>query len=228
MQRYLNDNGWSQIKLPARHGELGFRTATDLALPALMSSRAASNSFVNDILHQTTNPLEDNEEVRAWLDRNLDLPSVCRKQENWDDIQCSSAIVTLVPLRNQHCLACFKADSRPESGAWMNCILINRVGTYIDNDTLRIGVSLRVGLSVCIPHRCKCGVTVDAFGTHPLSCRLSARRIRRHSAINDVVHRGLSSAGILYVLEPSGLDRGDRKRPDGITVHSYSRPCCLI
>ena len=30
------------------------------------------------------------------------------------------------------------------------------------------------------------------------------------------------------VLEPSGLDSGDEKRPDGITVYPYSRGRCLI
>ena len=97
-----------------------------------------------------------------------------------------------------------------------------KVGNFIDNDTLRIGVAFRVGLTVCIPHRCKCGTTVDAFGTHPLSCRFSAWRIPRHSALSDVVRRGLYAAGIPSMLEPSGLDRGDGKRPDGIAVYPYS------
>ena len=69
---------------------------------------------------------------------------------------------------------------------------------------------------------------MDAFGTHPLSCRFGAGRIPRHSALNDVVRRGLSAAGIPSMLEPSGLDRGDGKRPDGITVYPYSRGRCLI
>ena len=30
------------------------------------------------------------------------------------------------------------------------------------------------------------------------------------------------------MLEPSGLDRGDSKRPDGLTVYPYSRGRCLI
>ena len=59
-------------------------------------------------------------------------------------------------------------------------------------------------------------------------CRFSAGRIPRHSALNDVVRRGLSAAGILSMLEPSGLDCGDGKRPDGITVYPYSRGRCLI
>ena len=69
---------------------------------------------------------------------------------------------------------------------------------------------------------------MDTFGIHPLSCRFSAGRIPRHSAQSDVVRRGLSAAGIPSMLEPSGLDRGDGKRPDGITVYPYSRGRCLI
>ena len=221
---HLDDNSWLQAKLPVRYGGLGLRTAADLTLSAFLSSRAASISLSNDILRQPTNKQEDDDEVRAWLDRNLVLPSNTHKQINWDDIQCSSAVANLVPILNQHRRSCFKAASRPESGVWLSCVPNNRVGTFIDNDTLRIGV----GLIVCIPYRCKCGTTVDTFGTHPLSCRFSAGRIPRHSALIDVVRRGPSAAWIPPMLEPSGLDRGDGKRPDGMTVYPYSRGLCLI
>ena len=225
---HFDDNSWSQAKLPVRYGGLGLGTAADLALPAFLSSSAASICLVNNILRQPTNRQEDDDEVQAWLDQNLVLPSNAHKQRNWDNIQCSSAVATLVPILNQHRLACFKAASHPESGVWLNCIPNNRVGTFIDNDTLRIGVALCVGLTVCIPHRCKCGTTVDTFGTLPLSCCFSAGHIPCHSTLNDVVRRGLSAAWILSMLEPSGLDRGDGKRPDRITVYPYSRGRCLI
>ena len=175
--------------------------------------------MVNDILHQPTNTPEDNDEVRAWLNRNLDLPSNSHKQRNWDDIQCSSAITTLVPLLNQNRLACFKVASLPESAACLNCIPDNRDSTFIDNYPLCIGVAL----SVFIPHRCSCETTVDAFVTHLLSCRFNAGRICRHSALNDVVQLGLYAAGLR-----SGLDRGDGKRPEGISVYPYSRNRCII
>ena len=225
---HFDDNSWSQAKQPVRYGGLLLRAAADLALPAFLSSRAASISLVNDILRQPTNKHEDDDEVLAWLDQNLVLPSITHKHGNWDDIQCSSAVATLAPVLNQHHLACFKASSRPESGVQLNCAPNNIVGTFIDNDTLRIGVAHRVGLTVCIPHRCKCETTVDTLGTHPLSCRFCAGRIRRHSAINDVVRCGLSATGIPSMLEPPGIDRGDGKRPDGITVYPYSRGRCLI
>ena len=171
---HFDDNSWSQAKHSVQYGGLGLRTAADLALPAFLSSRATSISLANDNLRHPTNKQEDDDEVRAWLDRNLVLPFNTHKQGNWDNIQCSSAVVTLVPVLNQHRLACFKAASRQESGVWFNCVRNNRVGTFIGNDTLRIGVALRVGLTVCIPHRCKCGTTVDTFGTHPLTCRFSS------------------------------------------------------
>ena len=219
----FDDNNWSQAKLPVRYGGLGLRTAADLVLSTFLSSRSASISLANDILRQPTNKQEDDDEIRTWLDRNLVLTFNTHRQINWDDIQCSSAVATLVPVLNQHRLACFMAASRPESGVWLSCVPSNRVGTFIDNDSLRIGVALRGGLTVSIPHRCKCGTTVDAFGTHPLSCRLSAGRIPGHSALSDVARRGLSAAVISSMLEPSGLDLGDGKRPDGKTVYTNSR-----
>ena len=45
---------------------------------------------------------------------------------------------------NQPCLTCFKAASRPESGACVNCVPNSRVGTVINNDTLRIDVALHL------------------------------------------------------------------------------------
>ena len=65
-------------------------------------------------------------------------------------------------------------------------------------------------------------------GRHPLSCCFSVGRIPSHIALSDVVRRGLSAVWIPSMLESSGLDRDDGKRPDGITVYPYSRGRCLI
>ena len=61
---------------------------------------------------------------------------------------------------------------------------------------------------------------------HPLSCRFSAGRIHRHSALRDVVRCGLSAAGILFMHEPSGIDCVDGKRLDGITAKPCSHGRC--
>ena len=66
------------------------------------------------------------------------------------------------------------------------------------------------------------------MGLHPLSCRYSAGRFPRHQALNDIVKRALSSAGVPSTLEPTGLHRGDGKRPDGMTLFPYKLGRCLV
>ena len=110
----------------------------------------------------------------------------------------------------------------------MNCLLSTAIGTLLDKESFQIAISQRLGLPVCAPHICHCGTIVDRYGLHPLTCRFSAGRLPRHSALNDIIKRALSSAGFNAVLEPVGLDRRDGKRPDGMTVFPFSRGKCLI
>jgi len=44
----------------------------------------------------------------------------------------------------------------------------------------------------------------------------------RHHAINDLIARAFSSAGLPATKEPSGLFRSDGKRPDGLTLVPWS------
>jgi len=41
---------------------------------------------------------------------------------------------------------------------------------------------------------------------------------KRHHALNDVVSRAFAAAGIPVCEEPTGLNRTDGKRPDGMTL----------
>ena len=40
----------------------------------------------------------------------------------------------------------------------------------------------------------------------------------RHQVLNDVIWRALNAAGIPATKEPSGLNRQDDQRPDGLTL----------
>ena len=127
------------------------------------------------------------------------------------------------PMLDQHRLACLSAATQSNSRAWMNCLPSTAIGTLLDNESFRIAISQRMSLPVCAPHKCRCGAIVDRYGLHPLSCRFSADRFPRHSALNDIIKRALSSDGFNAVLEPAGLDRGDGKCPDSMTVFPFSR-----
>ena len=98
---------------------------------------------------------------------------------------------------------------------------IAQVGTRLDDDTLRISVALRVGINLCLAHQCRCGATVQSDGLHPLSCRFSAGRFPRHSAINRIIKISLDVAGLHSILEPVGLDRSDGRRPDAVTSFPF-------
>ncbi|KAI5703887.1 hypothetical protein M8J76_005242 [Diaphorina citri] len=61
---------------------------------------------------------------------------------------------------------------------------------------------------------CQCGRTVNSDGIHGLSCEKSAGRFSRHSELNDVICRALSSLDMHPTLEPTGISRSDGKREE--------------
>ena len=69
---------------------------------------------------------------------------------------------------------------------------------------------------------------VDELGRHALSCRQSEGRHQRHTAINDIIKRALTSAHIPSRLEPSGLMRSDGRRPDGVTLAPWKLGRLLV
>jgi len=56
----------------------------------------------------------------------------------------------------------------------------------------------------------------------------TAGRYARHSAVNDLIQRALSSANITSRLEPTGLSRNDGKRPDGLSLMPWANGRCLL
>ena len=49
-------------------------------------------------------------------------------------------------------------------------------------------------------------------------CKQVPSKIARHQAINDVIVRAITAAGVPVTKEPAGLARLDGKRPDGLTL----------
>ena len=86
------------------------------------------------------------------------------------------------------------ATAAKESGAWLNVQPISSLGLRMDDDTVRVAVSLRLGAPLCRPHNCHhCGLEVDNLATHGLNCRWSEGRHYRHAALNDIVWNHLAS-----------------------------------
>jgi len=110
----------------------------------------------------------------------------------------------------------YKIWMAPHSGDWLNALPITSCGLRLDNEAIRVAVGLRLGLALCAPHVCPCGMMVGADGWHGLSCKRSCGRSVRHNLLNDLVYRALIKASVPSAKEPLGLLRTDSKRPDGV------------
>ena len=233
----LSDEAWNQIALPVASGGLGIRRAMDIALPAFLSSVAGSHSLVYQLLPQSLHAVagtEDpifNEAVYEWQYRTnttlVQLP-FASSQKVWDaplvKVQVERVLSAASDQANKSRLI---AAAAPHSGAFLNARLCSSLGTRIDNSSLRIVIALRIGAPICLPHVCVCGVEVDSFGRHGLSCRKSSGRLSRHSAVNELLKRALMSAEIPSRLEPKSLSQQDDRRPDGLSLVPWSKGKCL-
>ena len=228
-----SDSAWLQATLLVKLGGLGVRSAVQLAPSAFLASAAASSDLVHHIVPPTlqSSPIPFVEEAeRQWSVGDSVSPpegtARCR-QKVWDTIKTKILADALLDgARDSRERARLLASRARESGVWLNVLPISSVGLCI---TIRVAVGLRLGAHLCRPHTCwQCSAEVDSVATHGLSCRWSEGRHHRHVAVNDIIHRALSSAKRPSCLEPSGLYCSDGKHPDGISVVPWKSGKLLV
>ena len=231
----FEDPSWEQAILPGRYGGLGVRRTEDVALPSYVASLHRCQQHISALLPSSCHAPFVQELTKATEDwqtmaGSSKLPDGDRRhqQRAWDSAIIERRRDSLLSQANQFARARLLSAAAPESGAWLRAIPSRNTGTLLDNETLRVSIALRVGAAVCSPHRCKCGCLADSLGYHSLTCQFSAGRHPRHTALNDVIRRSLLSANIPSLLEPSGMDRGDGKRPDGVTIYPFSNGMSLV
>ena len=85
--------------------------------------------------------------------------------------------------------AAFLAATSQHSGDWLFALPIASCGLRLDDEAVRIAIGdfgVRLGLQLCIPHRCRCGAQVDAHGRHSFICKRAPVRTIRHHHLNGV------------------------------------------
>jgi len=65
----------------------------------------------------------------------------------------------------------FLAATSRHSADWLFALPIASCGLRIDDEAVRIAIGVRLGLQLCIPHRCHCGSQVDAHARHSFICK---------------------------------------------------------
>ena len=220
----LSESQWVQASLPVKDGGLGIRRVASLASSAFLASAASTHILQEEILTRcniSPDPLVDTFRVLWESGSNQQCPSLpsATLQSTWDrpNIEADKKALLAGAADNHH-RARLLAVMAPHSGDWLHALPISSCGLRLDDEAIRVSVSLRLGVNLCEPHLCPCGALVDARGTHGLACRRSSGRMSRHQNMNDIIWRGLVRAGIPSCKEPSGLSRTDGKRPDGLTL----------
>ena len=231
-----NDLAWTQASLPVKFGGLGIRCAVQLVPSAFLASAAASADLIPHLvpprLRNSSTPHLEEARTQWSLGHGLSPPegTAQQLQKAWDTLKASGIAESLLESApDPRSRARLLAASTKEAGAWLSALPICSLGLRMDDNTVRVAVGLRLGTSPCRPHLCAhCGAEVDCKATHGLSCRRSEGRHYRHAALNDIVHRALTSAHIPSRLEPSGIFHSDGKRPDGITMVPWESGKLLV
>ena len=86
-------------------------------------------------------------------------------------------------LHTAHRQASFLAASSQHSGDWLFALPIASCRLKLDDEAVRVAVGLRLGLDLCIPHKCQCGSPVDARGLLSFVCKRALGRSARHHAL---------------------------------------------
>ena len=223
----LDEMAWLQATLPVSFGGLGIRRATDLAVPAFMSSVFSVQQSVCKVLQ-----IENIDDVLfGTLSPSYSPPEDKSSQKAWDRLLCKrrqTELINRTPGGSKERARLLSATA-PQSGSWLNALPSAALGLKLDDEQLRVAVALRIGTPICEPHHCRnCSAPVDSDGIHGLSCRLSAGRHPRHRIVNNILKQALGSAGFPAVTEPPGLCRSDGKRPDGMTLIPWLRGRALV
>ena len=230
----LDDESWTQATLPVRDGGLGIRKAEDLAIPAYCSSLHASKSLADTLLpnEMALNTNMENSAAQTWsrVSGTSEVPTEPARQRSWDKLIIGRTYQSLIQgstsIANQ---ARLTAVVGPCAGAWLEATPIAALGTRLDDEAVRIAISLRLGCTVVVPHTCKCATAVLQDGLHGLDCnKCPGGRNARHSELNALVHRSLSAAGRPSILEPRGMAREDGRQPDGLTLFPWHRGKPLV
>jgi hypothetical protein len=228
----LNITQWRQSSLPVNFGGLGIRSLLEISLPAFLSSVSGVKDIVSTLINIQDYESEIPHLMEArirWDEKNHGaLPENTKSQFFWDQIN-TKRIVSELRFPDETEQYRFQILQNKMSGAWLNVVPSPNIGTFLNNDVMRVCVGLRLGTKICHPFVCACEIPVDMLGRHGLHCKKNPGKYFRHADLNQTIHQSLSSINASSLLEPQGLFRDDgKKRPDGITYTAWEKGRALV
>ena len=219
----IDDPRWELMTLPCKLGGMGIMQVPKLAIAAYASSVFSTLDICNTIYasEPTTETLIQ-DAIQRWrnnVSTDVPLPERKYKQKKWS---LPMMLQQAELLKDSGDSARLNGLMCPRAADWLNALPSRSLALQLSDDEFRIAIGFRLGAPVCTPHKCSCGDIVDSYGKHALVCKKSRSVHARHSMGNHIIHRAFIQANIPSTLEPQGLFRSDRKRPDGLTLVPWS------
>ncbi|KAJ4447362.1 hypothetical protein ANN_09368 [Periplaneta americana] len=221
----FDSHSWSFSTSPISFGGLGIRNVNDICVPPFSASAHGALNFVKSrptlsshsdeirILHMS-------ELFQQWSSVTyiVDLPNSPESKKCWDLVLASKTFDSLFA----------SSSSDLDRARFLQVLPSSDIDTLLDNTSFKFAIALRLGIKICLPHKCICGADVDSSGFHGLSFLKNSGRFSRHVMINDIIKRALISAGFPTILKPNGINLSDGKRPDGLTLTPWSTGKSLL
>ena len=222
----FNEFSLDQASLPAHLGGIGISKATTLSFPAFLAAASSCRNLSSQILWDTDIDEEPfNVAFALWSESTgiVAAPENPCYQKSWSLTLYEAsrdALINKLDDPKKRRITSFQGKT---AAAWLSTLPCMNFGLKLTDAQLKNSIGSRLGLQLCEPHTCVCGSLVDKSGQHGLSCRRSAGRFSRQTALNEIVKCALRSVHIPAILEPPGLLRSDNKRPDGMSLLSWCR-----
>ena len=132
-----------------------------LAIPAFLASAASTLPLQDHILALSPCPSDTIlEQYLSTWSSSADIDGIpdrlSGKQSFWDTpslLADHAGIESSLVEQSQR--ARFLAAQAPHSGAWLLALPVANCGMRLDDEAVRVAVSMRLGLSLCIPHECR-------------------------------------------------------------------------
>ena len=222
----FNELSLDQASLPAHLGGIGISKATTLEFPAFLASASSCRNLSSQILWDTDIDEETFNVAFALWSESTGIVAAPEKpcyQERWSLPLYEASRDALISKLDDPGKRRITSFQGKRAAARLSALPSMNLGLKLTHAQLKNSIGSRLGLQLCETHTCVCGSLVEKSGKHGLSCRRSAGRFSRHTALNAIVKCALGSVHIPATLEPPGLLRSDNKRPDGMSLLSWSR-----
>ena len=150
----MDNSTWTQATLPTSKGGLGVRRASNLALPAFLTSCYGTHDLVSSLLPPVelgNDPLL-REALNLWeANTTCPLPpeEMRGRQRRWDELLTQKTHEDLLEAATDSITrARLLSTATKESGAWLNVLPIPHLGTKLDDDSILIATGLRLGATL--------------------------------------------------------------------------------